>query len=208
MTTLDEFFRPRTDSLTHPLLRNWKAHLATARVEVLRPESDFGQSQPEMNLQSTENGKVLPLETVNWDDDLNHELIKLGMRAVSPEQEAERFALGLRAAMRKPEREFGDGYVNTVLVDLLRDSDLIGYPEITEVLEHACANPPHRNGKELDKYNLCREMIAAAISGRAHELTDSLKYSRDEAKTVLINALAQYLDERFSVRKRHRLGLL
>lgn len=208
MTTLDEFFSPRTDSLTHPLLRKWKAHLATAKVGVARPVTDFGQSQPELNLLHSENEKVRSLETVPWDDDLNNELIKLGVRAVRPEQEAERFALGLRAAMRKPEREFGDGYVNTVLIDLLRESDLISYPEISEVLEHAYANPPHRNGKGLDKYNLCREMIADAISGRAHELTDSLKYSRDEAKTILINALAQYLDERFSVGKRHRLGLL
>src|SRR2546429_357070 len=103
MTTLDELFRRPTDSL-HPRLRNWKARMEKAgtkpTLEVFRPEFEVGQSQPEMNLQFTENGKLLPLESVLWDDDLNIGLIQLRVRAISPEQEAERFALGLRAALR------------------------------------------------------------------------------------------------------------
>ena len=85
-----------------------------------------------MNLQFTKDGHLLPLETVPWDDELNDGLIRLKVRAVSTEQEAERFALGLRAALRKVEREFGDGYFNAVLVDLITDNDLTRYPEIAE----------------------------------------------------------------------------
>ena len=70
------------------------------------------------------------MESVPWDDDLNSGLIDLHVRAVSPEQEAERFSLGLRGAMRKIEREVGDGYFNAVLVDLIRDSDLTQDPAI------------------------------------------------------------------------------
>jgi hypothetical protein len=110
--------------------------------------------------------------------------------------------------MRKPVREFGDGYFNAVLVDLLKDSDLTRYPAISEVLEQAYTNHPSREGKGFDKYNLCREMIADAISGRARELTGPLNYPEDEAKQILVTALARYLDERFSVSNRRRLGLL
>jgi hypothetical protein len=209
MTTLDEFFSKPADPLSHPRLRNWRARLAhagtSATLEVFRPESEFGQSQTEMNLQFSENERPLPLETVPWDDDLNAGLIQLQVPAVSQVQESERFALGLRAAMRKAEREFGDGYFNAVLIDLLQDSDLTEHHAIAEVLKHAYANRPNQEG---GSYKICREMIADAISGRANELTNLLKYPTDQAKEILVNALARYLDERFTVSKRRRLGLL
>ena len=212
MITLDELFRGPTDALPHPRLRNWKARLdqsgISAALEVFRPESDLGQTQPEMSLQFTENGKLLPLETLPWDDDLNAGLLQLRVRAVNPEQEAERFALGLRAATRKAERDFGDGYFNAVLLELLKESDLTRHPPIADVLQHAFASPPYREGKGFDKYNLCREMIADAISGRAHELKEKLHYPEEEAKPILVQALARYLDDRFSVSNRRRLGLL
>jgi hypothetical protein len=209
MTRLDDFFQGQTDSLAHPRLRDWKARLdregTTATLEVFRPEAVLGQSRPEMNLQFTVGTNQLPLETVPWDDDLNTGLIQLEVRAVNPEQEAERFALGLRAAMRKAEREFGDGYFNAVLVDLFQDSDLTSNPKITEVLKHALASPPSREGRS---YKPCREMITDAIRGRAQELIGPLKYPQDQAKDILVTALARYLDERFSVSARRRLGWL
>jgi hypothetical protein len=211
MTTLDDFFSKPTEPL-HPRLRNWKARLAepgaSATLEVSPPEAEFGQAQPEMHLQFVKDGNLLPLETVPWDDDLNagllHQVPK-PVRAISPEQEAERFALGLRAALRKAEREFGDGYFNAVLLELLKDSDLTGHAEIAEVLRHAYAPRPSHEGRG---YDTCREMIAGAISGRAQELTGPLRYPQDQAKRVLVSALARYLDQRFSVSRRRRLGLL
>jgi hypothetical protein len=211
MTKLDDFFRGQTDSLTHPRLRNWKRRLdqgATATLEVFRPEAVLGQSRPEMNLQFIEGGTLLPLETLPWDDDLNAGLIQLRVRAVGAAQEAERFALGLRAAMRKAEREFGDGYVNSVLVDFLKDSDLTSDPKIAEILQHAIAIPPSRDGKGAKSYNLCRELISDAIRGRALELTGLLNYSQEEAKQILVAAMARYLDDRFSFSTRRRLGWL
>lgn len=209
MTTLDDFFRGPTDSLAHPRLRSWKARLdregTTATLEVFRPAVALGQSRPEMNLRFTEGTNELPVETVPWDDDLNAGLIQLHVRAASPEQEAERFALGLRAAMRKAEREFGDGYFNAVLVDLLQNSDLTSDPKIADVLKHAVVNPPSREGRS---YKPCREMITDAVRKRAQELTGPLKYPQDEAKRILLAALARYLDERFTVSTRRRLGWL
>jgi hypothetical protein len=203
MTTLDDFFSKAPQSL-HPRLRNWKTRLAeagtAATLEVYRPETEIGQSLAEMNLQISKDGNLLPIETVPWDE--------LRVRAVSPEQEAERFALGLRAALRKAEREFGDGYFNAVLVELLKDSDLTTHREVAEVLRHAYTNRPHREGGAFDRYTICRELIADAIGGRARELTGPLNYSTEEAKRILVSAIARYLDERFSVSSRRRLGVL
>jgi hypothetical protein len=211
MTTLDDFFSKPAQSL-HPRLRNWKTRLAepgtSATLEVDRPETAFGQSQPEMNIQFTRNGTLLPVETVPWDDDLNSGLIHLGVRAINQEQEAERFALGLRAALRKPEREFGNGYFNSVLVELLQDSGFASHAEIAEVLKHVSANQPHREDGVFDRYTICRELISDAIRARLPELTGPLRYAPEEAKHILVSALARYLDERFSVSSRRRLGLL
>jgi hypothetical protein len=82
---------------------------------------------------------------------------------------------------------------------------LTRHEEIAEVLKHAYAlDANHESGR----YNTCREMIAGAISGRAQELTGPLHYSKEEAKRILVSALARYLDERFTVSSRRRLGLL
>jgi hypothetical protein len=106
------------------------------------------------------------------------------------------------------EREFGDGYFNAFLVDLIKDSDLIGHAPIAEVMKYASANAPHREGGPYDRYTICRELIAEAIGGLAKELKDVLGYSAAEAKDILVSALARYLDERFSVNHRQALGKL
>lgn len=211
MTTLDDFFTGPKDSL-HPRVRDWQARLVepntSATLEVYRPGTDIGQSQAEMYVQFTKNGIRLPLEEIAWDDDLNAGLIRLGVRSVSPEKEAERFSLGLRAALRKASRQFGDGYFNFVLIELLQDSDLMKYPSVAEVLRHTASGRPYREGNGSGAYTTCRELIADAIGQRAQELTGPLRYSREEAKAILVSTLTRYLDDRFSVSYRRRLGLL
>ncbi len=211
MTRLDEFF-DKPAVWGHPRLQNWKARLdrpkVTATLQVTKQESEFGQVQPEMHVQFTEDGKLSPLESLPWDDYLNAGLIRLKVRSVSLENEAERFALGLRAALRKAERDFGDGYFNAVLLELIKDSDLTRHKEIAEVVKHAYANAPHREGGNFDRHTICRELIAEAIGGRAKELTEEVGYPPGVAKPIMVSALAHYLDERFTVSSRRKLDLL
>jgi hypothetical protein len=211
MPTLDDFFGTSTEP-PHPRLRDWTRRLAaantTASLEVFRPNGEFGQGMPEMYVQFTEDGRQTHLDTVPWQDDLNAGLIRLKVRSASPEQEAERFSLGLCAAMRRAEREFGDAYFNAVPVELINESDLTQHPEIAEVMKYAYANSPHREGGAFGRYTICRELIADAISGRAHELTRDLGYTQEQAKGILVSALARYLDERFSVTSRRKFGML
>ena len=142
MTTLDDFFAKRSDSL-HPRFRDWKRRIAAganATVEIYRSETDVGESIVEMSLHFIEGGMQLPLETVPWNDELNAGLVQEGVKAVSAENEAERFALGLRAALRRPEREFGDGYFNSVLVEFIQETGLEQYDEIAEILKYTYSN--------------------------------------------------------------------
>ncbi len=211
MTTLDDFFRTPADTPLHPRLRDWKDRLSQgvkAKLELFRPSRALGLAQTEMVLHFTENDRPQPLETMAWDDDLNTGLVKLHIRSIDANQETDRFTLALRAALRKAEREFGDGYLNAVHVDLITDSDLTRYPEIAEVLKYSTALQLDREGRARARYRLCREMIADAIGARAHELKDDLGYTEEEAKPILVHSLARYLDERFSVSSRRRLGLL
>ncbi|MGC8641383.1 MAG: hypothetical protein ACP5XB_16080 [Isosphaeraceae bacterium] len=212
MTKLDDFFRVPVDTLEHPTLHKWKARLGQpvvkATLELSQPVAEFGLSQAEMQVQFHQNGEPGAVETLPWDDELNSGPITFGVRAISQDQEADRFALGSRAAMRKVEREFGDGYLNSVLLQLMKDSDLTKHREINAILKHAHAISPYREGKSNQKYENCREMITGAISGRARELTANLKYTEDEAKKILVAALARYLDKRFTVSGRRRLGML
>lgn len=210
MSTINDFFSRPAVEPADPRLRNWKTFLAepntTATLEVDLPESDLGQLQPEMHLQFLKDGKALSRETVSWDDELNDGLIhQLSVRGVNSEQESERFALGLRAAFRKSVQEFGDSYFNAVLVELLHDNGFTQNAEIANVLKHALVNRPY---PDHNQYKTCRELIENVIRARLKELTQSLKYPRADALQILISALARYLDIRFSVSSRRRLGLL
>jgi hypothetical protein len=209
MPTLDELFAAPSDTPSHPLLRDWKRRLsdsrASAQLTVYRPTTALGLSQTEIHLQFDEDGQTKPLECFAWDDDLNAGLIQLGVRAADLVNEAERFALGLRGNLKKAERDFGDGYLNAVLLEFIRESDLAGYPEIDDVLKHAYSGEPDH---ALRGYALCREMVNDAFVGRAHELREQLGYDEATAKRILVDAIARYLDERFSVSNRRRLGLL
>ena len=226
MVTLDEFFRSPSKPPAHPYVRRWKALLddpcVRSDLQVSLEEPVFGAGLPILDLRfikhcepaasfpspwDEEFAKTLAQEPflhfeMPWDDDLNGEMLRLHIKASDPEQEALRFSLGLRGALRKPQNEFGDGFLNSVLIEFIGESDLTTEPLIAEIVPLVSAPTP-RPGKKRD---LCREMIADAIAGRAHELTHELGYSLEESKPILLSALARYLDRRFSITSRKRLG--
>lgn len=193
----------------HPRLKYWIERIRVSGekplLEIHRPVATFGSGQPEMVLHFTEQGVAREPEALPWDDELNAELIDLGVRATDSANEAARFALGLRAALRQAEREFGDGYFNSVLYELVTESDLMRSPAIADVIKHAYALAPPRDSRN---YHACRDTIAFGVAGRKEELEGPLRYPPDEARSILTDALALYLDERFSVSSRRQLGLL
>ena len=211
MPILDEILDQSTTNTPppHPRLRSWKERIDRTgqkpTLEVFRPPTLGMGTQVEMSVCFTENGTPQPPEIFPWNDDLNMSLIELSVRAIDHQNEVERFTLSLRSALRKATREFSDGYFNAILSEFVNESDLPRqHPEIADVMQHAAVLKPHvgRN------YKPCRELIADAIVGRKYELEKTLNYKPEEARDILVKVLAKYLDERFSVSYRRRLGLL
>jgi hypothetical protein len=207
MNELDKMVDAPGEMALPPLVRSCKKRKEAGdriEVELDRPEAAGGLSRTVLVIHCWEQGKERDPQQVEWDDGVNAGLVDLGIKAISLQQEAERFALAIRAALRKVERRYGDGYLSAVLVDLLDESNLTKGGEIADVRQYVRTNAPERSRS----YDACRELIASEISGRAVELRDRLKYEADDVKEVMTKALAIYLDERFSVSSRRRLNLL
>ncbi len=213
MPLLDKYFREETDGrYDHPLFRyltelGGRPEFQEAKVEVIRPRGTLGHGPAKLYLHFyTKSGAEMDgPQPEDWDDELNTALIQRKIRAISVDNEKVRFSLGLRAALQGAEARFGDGYYNSVLVHHLLNSPFKDHPAVAEVLPHV-----YRNGIDpaFRTYSECRDMIDGAIRGRARELTNYLSYEIPEAEEVLATAVAQYLDDRFSVTNRRVLGLL
>jgi hypothetical protein len=211
MSGLDEYFNGESDWEGHPKLRFWSEYrqrpeVAKARCELHRPREGLAYRPAKIYLHFYDQvGNEIFCDFDDWDDDLNTGLVRQGIRAIAPENEEQRFALALRTAFRKPVYRFGEGYFNSVLITHLRDSPFATYSAVAEVLGQVTVSPPEVRSQSRSD---CSEMIDLAIKGRAHELLRDLHYQRNQAEEILAGALARYLDERFSVTNRRRLGLL
>jgi len=207
MNELDKMLDAPDETALPPLVRHCKTRKEAGdriEVELYRPGTGSGLSHTDLVVRRWENDEEQMAEQVEWDDGVNAGLVDLGIRAVDLQQEGERFALGIRAALRKVERRYGDGYLNAVLVDLLDESELCKSGEIAEVRKYVRTHPPERSRS----YNDCRDLIANEIGGRSVELRKKLNYASQETKVIMTKALTIYLDERFSVSRRRQLGLL
>src|SRR4051794_37653575 len=180
MSTIDDMLRATAEAALPPVVRWLKARLEAGdelKVEIYKPESVLGSSTTELVIHRKEGGKEQEPHQFEWDDELNAALVNLGVPAVDLKNEGERFALALRAALRKVERRYGDGYLNAVLIDLIDESNLSKGGEIGEVRKFIHVSSPERNSS---MYSDCRDQIASEIGARAVELRDKLKYSEDE----------------------------
>ena len=207
MNELDKILDASGETVLPPLVRSCKRRKEAGdrvEVELYRPDTAGGLSRTELVIRRWEQEEEQEPRQVEWDDGVNAGLVDLGIKAINLQQEGERFALAIRAALRKAERRYGDGYLSAVLVDLLDESDLCHGGEIADMRKYVHTNSPERSRS----YHECRDLVANEIGGRAVELRDKLKYKPEEIKTVMTKALAIYLDERFSVSSRRNFGLL
>ena len=204
MSKLDSFFSMPAATYHHPLLRFLEMNKPDrVSVDVVRPKDVLGYKSAKLFLNWTKNDLEQPPVEYGWDDELNGALIQRGIRAVSPDAEKVRFGLVLRHAFKRPESRFGDGFFNSVLAIVVRESGFPDFPEVAGILKQVSTNQPHMEG---NWYPDCRQMIEGILGAQATELVSSLQYSQDDAKSILAGAVARYLDERFSVTDRIRWG--
>jgi hypothetical protein len=197
---INEYFQGDDEGFDHPRLQHWRRLIqdgAQLQLEVVRAKSGLDVGRPVLYVTVSTKGQR-NLEHEDWSDALNRGLIKLGVRASNEEF---RFGLAFEGAFEPAEDRVGDGFFNSVLVETLQQGPLA--PRLEDVLKQTHALRPSR---ESPSYAACRELIVAAIRGRARELTHDLCYPEPQANDILIAALIIYLDERFSITERRRLG--
>lgn len=207
MSTIDEMLRDPADKAVPPLIRWLRGRQGAGdklSIELYRSEEVLGSSTGELVIHRQQDGKDQEPRVFAWDDELNAELINLGIRAIDLKNEGERFALGLRTPLQKVALRRGDGYLNAVLIAMLDESDFAKSAEIAEVRKYVHATTPEQTKAFFD----AREQIASAIGGRVVELRDKLGYGEDDVRAIMSKAIARYLDDRFSVSSRRALGWL
>lgn len=208
MSNLDRYFDELTEKDSHPKLRYWLQQLESgkkAKFELCRPNDILGFKPAKIYMHFYENEKEVDCDEDDWEDSLNNALIKHGIRAISKKNEIMRFSLTFRDALRPAQERFGEGYFNAVLLEIINNKSFVEHKSISKKMEHIAVSNPC---KDSPSYEDCREMIEYAIKVCAQNLTKYLDYPRDEAEEILLESLAQYLDERFSVTSRYMLGLI
>ena len=213
MQRLDDYFREDANTpYGHPVLRyltevETRPDFQEAKVEVIRPRGPLGQGPTKLYLHfyAKSGAEIDRPHSEEWDDELNSALIQRRVRAISVDNEKVRFSLSLRASLESAEVRFGDGYYNSVLVHHILNGPFKDHPAFADVLPFV-----YRNGIDpsFRTYSECRAMIDSAIHGRTMELRKYLGYELPEAQDILATAVAQYLDDRFSVTNRRALGML
>lgn len=203
MLDLDVLFSPQP--YDHPRLRKWrlrKEEGAELAVEVRRSREGLVTLPAELYVCITRPQGKSVTEREPWEYGLDLALVGDGVRATDRTNEGKRFALLLRELLRPIETRFGTGFFNGVFVELVRSSGLDQHEVLARVLKDVNARPIRDRREKED----CAARIRAALSQCATWLTCSLRYPREEAEDILASAVAEYLDERFSVTNRKLLG--
>lgn len=209
MADLDKFFeKPRKPS--HPRVRSWRTLLeegqvARLRVAVWREHRVLAVNLPRVFIHfydAADREILSPEELDGWDNRLNDELLELAVPALDREHEARRFSLVLRGRFSIVEARFGDGYFNAVLTQYLRSGGLGRLPAVSKQLDGVhCYTPTASDHQEL-----CVEMIEDVLGSCFDALYKILNYSKEQTISIMGEATAAFLDERFSVSDRRALG--
>lgn len=201
MNAVDELFGG--SAYDHPKLRMWISRLGkgAAFITVRRPWNGFTRLRPELFIEFVSPSGELFVDSAPWEPGLNNALVVERVHARTLDDEAQRFSLHLQAQFEPLALRYGDDYFNAVLVQYMHEMKM-DTEEIIRMMPEVTTYPPHQ-GPRLGE---CREDIKAVLGKAARDLTQYLDYSKIEAVDLIIAALADYLDERFSVTSRRILG--
>ncbi len=210
MTSLSHYFGNKAAPELHPKARFWRSLLESGRAakavcEFRRPWQGLGFAPAKLYVSFfDEHGhEILSPDEVDWDPELDAELVTLGVPARTPENEAERTGMMLGRRFVQLQAEFGDGYFNAVLVEQLREKGFAAQPAVAAKLNAIHENAPSHDGH---LYASCVEAIDGVLRSRAQALTVNLHYDPEKAAAILADAMAYFLDEEYSITSRKTLG--
>jgi hypothetical protein len=163
----------------------------------------FGPARIYVTLRDNAGAPLGSPDELGWSLELDSDLVELCARASDLENEAERAGMMFGSRFSQLEAEYGSAWFDAVLVERVREI-FDGEPQVEEKLKRIGADQPSTESRE---YERCVRAIDGVIMGRAQALIGPLKYSQDDARRILDGGMAYFLDEKFMITSRERLGL-
>jgi hypothetical protein len=213
MMKFKDFVQIKETEESHPRFKLWKKDIkaikeqgGSPRVWIERKADVLGYKPAKIILELLDqDGITIRRDLDDWDAELNEALVNLGLKTSDKENEAVRLVLALTDSLSKVEVRFGEGYFSAVFMDLINSIDFSEYPKVIQIARFSTALNPDRDSVS---YSDCRGMIEAALHKAIGDLRNKLKYDENDVNNIFVDALVQFIDERFSVTNRQKLGLL
>lgn len=209
MSTSNRYFDKPASRPEHPRIRGWRSfrrrpgvHHVT--VEIRREREGLTILPASIFVYFVrEDGELDHQEEAPWEPELEAWLIdEEKARASSIANEKLRFSLLLKPAFRPILQRYGDGYFNTVLIAGLRSGPFNAHAEVADMLRSIHEYRP----SEESRFE-CQQLIDHEITSAARRLLHLYDGDQETAEDILGGAIAQYLDDRFSVTNSRLLGL-
>jgi len=138
----------------------------------------------------------------DWHIDIEKWLLNKNVKAVSNENEAERMGYYLIQLFNDAPFELGEGYMNAVLMENLRD-DFGDVPALIQTLKEI---PFYRANKSSKFYSSAVEYIEKCYKTIIKPLIH-MGYTKETTESIFYSSLIYFLDERFSLTNSRLLGL-
>lgn len=192
----------------HPKLRIWSAWVGepgftAIDADVVREREGLVLKPARLYLAFRHGASVVHSDETDWTPELDGWLITIARaKGSSVAFDKTRFAQWLRNNLQPAIRRFGDGFFNVVFMEIVR-RDFGDQAEVAQVLPKIYVGSnvhPDRRGE-------CVDLVEQAFNFTGKPIADLYGDSADAAE-VLAGAVAQYLDERFSVTNRLVMGFL
>lgn len=208
MPGIDDYLQSTPEEAKHPKVRYWEKRQsegARLQCELVRERNglSFGPTRLFVSFLDEHGGDIQSPDEIDWDAHINDELLRMGVRATIEKDEVLRFSLVLRDRLAEPEGQFGDGFFNAVLIEHIDEKHLSEEPVIHQKRALIREYKASRDGRS---YYDCVAAIDAILVRCGQELM-KLYADPQQVKRIFAGAVAEYLDERFSVTNRQILGL-
>ena len=210
MTQPNKYFDPPVPTVDHPRIRAWRSYRRESKVdhvavEIKRDHEGLTYHPARIFVEFRDVADaIVRIDEAPWEAELEAWLIETEQaKAVSIDNEKLRFSLLLKPAFRPILIRYGDGYFNSVLIEVLQAGPLATQAEVADVLRSIHRNKPAPGPAKEE----CRDRIERELVLLASRIS-VLYQDREVAEDIHAGAIAKYLDERYSVSNSRMLGLV
>src|SRR6185503_13301414 len=154
MVELDEYFEDSKEEAPHPKVRAWRKLIKEgkkAKCELHRKLDGLTYGLAKLYVSFyDETGAEIRRDEVEWEPEINEELLRLHVAAVNRENEGKRLGLMLKTWFARQENRYGDGFFSTILYEYIQNSPFSRQPPVREALQHIYEERPNRESRSYD----------------------------------------------------------